>query len=62
MSDQRFQLNSFPPPRKVSLWGRLFRKEGDVWEQRINEWGVWDKDALRRWEWDGKEWVEVPTV
>lgn len=46
------------PPGKALWWERLFRfRKGDIWEQRINEWGVWDEDYLGRWEWDGKEWV-----
>lgn len=55
----RLILASFPAPRKVSwYYAHLFYQKGDVWEQRVNEWGVWDDDFLFRWVWDGKAWVE----
>jgi hypothetical protein len=55
-------LDSFPPPRKESWWRKVFvLRPGDVWEQRVNEWGVWDEDALSRWVWDGKKWDELDT-
>ena len=53
-------LDSFPPPKKESWWRKVFvLKSGDVWEQRINDWGVWEPEVLGRWVWDGRNWVET---
>lgn len=58
--DPRLILASFPAPRKVSwYYALLFYREGDVWEERINDWGVWEEDVLGRWIWDGKQWEAV---
>lgn len=52
--------DSFSPPGKVSWFEALTRyRKGDVWEQRVNDWGVWEEDLLGRWIWDGKQWEAV---
>lgn len=56
-------FDSFPPRKKETWWRKHFvLKPGDVWEQRINEWGTWDDDYLFRWVWDGKNWVQDSTT
>jgi len=58
---QEVHLDSFPPPKKESWWRTLFiLQPGDIWEHRINDWGVWEPEVLGRWIWDGRKWVQIP--